>query len=106
MYFTLNSSKFFVFKLKPSKANEIDVVVMVVLITDRKAFNSTLGLCDNFIIYLLLEKFYNNKYMNKIKLNISSLLIILSLIYINKFKKFENNKNKLESKWDKTKLYF
>ena len=44
--------------------------------------------------------------MNKIKLNISSLLIVLSLIYINKFKKFENNKNKLENKWDNIKLQF
>ena len=44
--------------------------------------------------------------MNKIKVNFTTLLMIISIIYMNKFKETENKKNKLEDKWDSIKLKF
>tara|TARA_Y100000589_G_C26761824_1_gene470127 strand:- start:405 stop:539 length:135 start_codon:yes stop_codon:yes gene_type:complete len=44
--------------------------------------------------------------MNKIKVNFTTLLLIISIIYMNKFKKIENKKDKLENKWDNVKLSF
>ena len=44
--------------------------------------------------------------MNKIKVNFTTLLMIISIIYMNKFKHNEVKKDELENKWDNVKLNF
>ena len=44
--------------------------------------------------------------MNKIKVNITTLIIIMGVIYMNKINKSKDNSNKLEDKWNKVKLIF
>lgn len=44
--------------------------------------------------------------MKKIKLNITTLIIIISIIYMNKFNETKKSSNQLENKWNKIKLNF
>lgn len=44
--------------------------------------------------------------MNKIKVNITTLIMIVSIIYMNKFKESKKCTNQLENKWNKITLKF
>ena len=44
--------------------------------------------------------------MNKIKVNIITLIIIISIMYTNKFEESKNDSNQLENKWNQIKLKF
>ena len=44
--------------------------------------------------------------MNKIKVNFTTLIMIVSIIYMNKFKESKTYSNQLENKWNKIKLKF
>jgi len=44
--------------------------------------------------------------MKKIKLNITTLIIIVSIIYMNKFNETKKSSKQIEDKWNKIKLNF
>ena len=44
--------------------------------------------------------------MNKIKVNITTLIMIMGVIYMNKSKESKTDSNKLEDKWNKVELKF